>query len=183
MVIILDRDGVINQYRGQYICSLDEWLPLPGSIDAIGRLCRAGHRIAVATNQSGLARGYYREDTLNAMHQRLTALVQAAGGSIACIAYCPHHPDDGCACRKPRTGLLERIQSGLGLPSLSGSLMIGDSRKDLLAGRQAGCTSYLVRTGNGIETERHLRRRPLPGVAVFDDLQAVADHLLGTAAA
>ncbi|MDX1802207.1 MAG: D-glycero-beta-D-manno-heptose 1,7-bisphosphate 7-phosphatase [Marinobacter sp.] len=183
MLIILDRDGVINQYHGQYICSLDEWIPLPGSIEAIARLCQAGHRIAIATNQSGLARGYYDEDTLNAMHQRLRTLVRAAGGDVAHIAYCPHHPDDGCDCRKPRTGLLEQIQSGLDLASLKGSVMVGDSRKDLLAGRKAGAATYLVRTGNGRETERNLGRRPLPGVEVFDDLQALTDHLLGTAAA
>lgn len=183
MLIILDRDGVINQYHGQYICSVDEWIPLPGSIEAIGRLCQAGHRIAIATNQSGLARGYYDESTLKAMHRRLAGLVGAVGGNIAHIAYCPHHPDDGCDCRKPRTGLLEQIQVALGLPSLKGSLMIGDSRKDLLAGRKAGIATYLVRTGNGLATERNLGRRPLPGVEVFDDLQAVTDYLLGTVAA
>lgn len=183
MLIILDRDGVINQYHGQYICSLEDWIPLPGSIEAIGRLTRAGHRIAIATNQSGVARGYYGTDILDAMHERLVSLVQAQGGDIAHVAYCPHHPDDLCVCRKPRTGLLEQIQSGLALPSLKGSVMVGDSRKDLLAGRKAGCATYLVRTGNGRETERHLYRRPLPGVTVFDDLEAVTDHLLGTVAA
>lgn len=178
MLVILDRDGVINAYEGHYICSVDEWRPLPGSIEAIARLCRAGHRVAIATNQSGIARRLYDVSALEAMHQRLTELVQAEGGQIDFIAYCPHHPDDHCNCRKPKTGLLNTIRDALGVDSLSGSLMVGDSRKDLEAGQAAGCRSSLVRTGNGRDTERHLLTRPLDDVDIFDDLSALVDDLL-----
>ncbi|WP_166268646.1 D-glycero-beta-D-manno-heptose 1,7-bisphosphate 7-phosphatase [Marinobacter caseinilyticus] len=178
MLIILDRDGVINAYDGHYICSVDEWHPLPGSIDAIARLCQAGHRVAIATNQSGIARGLYDVPDLDAMHQRLNALVSAIGGRIDFIAYCPHHPDDGCDCRKPKPGLLYAIQQALALPSLAGSLMVGDSRKDLEAGLAGGCNVALVRTGNGRDTETHLLKRPLAGVRVFDDLAALVDDLI-----
>ena len=178
MLIILDRDGVINQYDGDYICSADDWHPLPGSIEAIARLSRAGHRIAVATNQSGIGRGFYDHDGLAAMHDKMQTLVSAAGGCIDHIAYCPHHPDDGCGCRKPRPGMLNAIRDHFGLKSLSGSIMVGDSRKDLKAGLNAGCTPYLVRTGNGGKTERNLVNRPLGSIAVFNDLSALADYLL-----
>lgn len=178
MLIILDRDGVINQYDGQYICSVAQWQPLPGSIEAIGRLCRAGHRIAVATNQSGIGRGLYNRDALGGMHERLNQLVGRAGGRIDHIAYCPHHPDDGCKCRKPLPGLLHEIRDALGLKNLFGSVMVGDSRKDLKAGLAAGCKPYLVRTGNGRDTEYHLQKRPLSQVTVFDDLQSLTDHLV-----
>lgn len=178
MLIILDRDGVINQYDGNYICSVADWHPLPGSIEAIARLSRAGHRIAVATNQSGIGRGYYDHEALSAMHARLNELVGAAGGCIDHIAYCPHHPDEGCGCRKPRPGMLNAIRDHFGLKTLAGSVMVGDSRKDLKAGLNAGCTPYLVRTGNGLKTERNLVNRPLGGISVFDDLSELADHLL-----
>jgi len=180
MLIILDRDGVINEYDGNYICSADDWHPIPGSIDAVARLCSAGHRVAIATNQSGIARGYYDLDELDAMHEKLEQLVEAAGGCIDVVAYCPHHPDDQCQCRKPRTGLLEQIQHHFHLDSLAGAIMVGDSRKDLEAGVAALCRPVLVRTGNGQDTERHLDARPIPGahVTVYDDLSNFTDALL-----
>ncbi|MDO3721395.1 D-glycero-beta-D-manno-heptose 1,7-bisphosphate 7-phosphatase [Marinobacter sp. chi1] len=182
MLIILDRDGVINQYDGSYICSPDEWHPIPGSIEAVARLCHAGHRIAIATNQSGIGRGYYDVDTLDAMHDKLEGLVEAAGGCIDLITYCPHHPDDYCRCRKPRIGLLEQIRTHYRLDSLNGAIMVGDSRKDLEAGVSAGCDVALVRTGNGLDTERHLAERPIPRVQVpvFDNLRSFADALLAS---
>ncbi|PAV26889.1 D-glycero-beta-D-manno-heptose-1,7-bisphosphate 7-phosphatase [Tamilnaduibacter salinus] len=182
MLVILDRDGVINRYEGEYICSPDDWDPLPGSIEAIARLCGAGHRIAVATNQSGIARGLYNDATLAAMHDRLCKLVNEAGGRIDAIQYCPHHPDDGCDCRKPATGLLRAIQLELGLDSLSNAIMVGDSDKDLEAGFRAGCgTLGLVRTGNGLNTERHLSASQSPyddRLIVADDLSALVDRIL-----
>jgi D-glycero-D-manno-heptose 1,7-bisphosphate phosphatase len=180
MLIILDRDGVINEYDGNYICSADEWLPIPGSIEAVARLCNAGHRIAIATNQSGIGRGYYDTDALDAMHEKLERLVEAQGGCIDFIAYCPHHPDDQCRCRKPLTGLLEQIRQHFHLASLEGAIMVGDSRKDLEAGHAAGCHPVLVRTGNGEETERHLDARPIPGadVSIYDNLGKFTDTLL-----
>ncbi|MDX1755948.1 MAG: D-glycero-beta-D-manno-heptose 1,7-bisphosphate 7-phosphatase [Marinobacter sp.] len=178
MLVILDRDGVINHYDGSYICSPEAWLPLPGSLEAIGRLSVAGYRIAIATNQSGIARGYYSSATLEAMHDKLCALLKPFGGRIDWIAYCPHHPDEGCLCRKPHTGLLEQIRAHFELESLAGSVMVGDSRKDLEAALAAGCQPCLVCTGNGRETEEHLKERPLPGVRVYDDLAAFTDSLL-----
>lgn len=180
MLIILDRDGVINQYDGGYICSADDWHPIPGSIEAVARLCNAGHRIAIATNQSGIARGYYPASELDAMHRKLTGLVTAAGGLVDHIAFCPHHPDELCGCRKPRTGLLEEICQRCQLDSLAGSVMVGDSRKDLEAGVASGCQPVLVRTGNGRETERELEANPIPEarVAIYDNLSSFTDAFL-----
>ncbi|MCK2148510.1 D-glycero-beta-D-manno-heptose 1,7-bisphosphate 7-phosphatase [Marinobacter alexandrii] len=180
MLIILDRDGVINEYDGNYICSAEDWHPIPGSIEAVARLCNAGHRIAIATNQSGIARGYYGLEELDAMHEKLESLVEAAGGCIDIIAYCPHHPDDRCHCRKPLTGLLEQIRSHYHLDSLDGAIMVGDSRKDLEAAIAGNCQPVLVRTGNGRDTERHLDARPIRGaeVAVYDTLSKFTDALL-----
>ncbi|WP_111498419.1 MULTISPECIES: D-glycero-beta-D-manno-heptose 1,7-bisphosphate 7-phosphatase [Marinobacter] len=180
MLIILDRDGVINRYHGEYICSVEEWLPIASSIDAIGRLTRAGHQVAVATNQSGIARGFYDHLILDAMHAQLRRLVDAVGGRIDCIAYCPHHPDEDCNCRKPRTGLLEDIRDQLGLADLTDAIMVGDSRKDLEAGLAAGCkAAALVRTGNGRQTEKELHKAPLGAVTVWKNLSAFVDNLLG----
>ena len=180
MLIILDRDGVINQYDGNYICSADAWQPIPGSVEAVARLCNAGHRIAIATNQSGIARGYYDTDALDAMHEKLERLVEAQGGCIDFIAYCPHHPNDHCHCRKPLTGLLDQIRQHFHLDSLEGAVMVGDSRKDLEAAHAGKCRPILVRTGNGQDTERHLDARPIPGarVAIYDNLSEFTDALL-----
>jgi len=178
MLIILDRDGVINEYDGNYICSADEWIPIPGSIEAIARLCIAGHRIAIATNQSGIARGYYGIDELDAMHDKLEQLVEAQGGCIEFIAYCPHHPDEHCHCRKPLTGLLDQIRDHFHLDSLQGAMMVGDSRKDLEAALEADCQPVLVLTGNGADTALHLETRPLPNVRQFDNLAAFADWVI-----
>ena len=181
-LVILDRDGVINEDSDQYIRSVDEWRPIPGSIDAIARLSRAGIQVAVATNQSGLSRGYFGLDELEAIHAALRERVAAAGGEIAAIAYCPHLPTEGCDCRKPRTGLLDAIQRELQLP-LQGAPFIGDSLKDLQAAETAGCRPVLVTTGKGADTRAALAA---PGVqlenpdavTVFPDLAAAAAAIL-----
>lgn len=180
MLIILDRDGVINEYDGSYICSADEWHPIPGSIEAVARLYKAGHKLAIATNQSGIARGFYGTVVLDGMHEKLARLLEAQGGRIEFIAYCPHHPDDDCDCRKPLTGLLEQIRNHLHLDTLKGAFMVGDSRKDLEAGFAEGCQPVLVRTGNGKDTEQDLQTCPIPGaqVAIYDTLSAFADAVL-----
>lgn len=175
-LVILDRDGVINQDSDDYVKSLEEWLPYSSAVDAIARLSRAGWTVAVATNQSGIARGYYDEATLATMHARLEALVEARGGEIRRIVHCPHGPDDGCDCRKPLPGLLEWIRQDLGMASLQGAWMVGDSLRDLQAGEAVGCHSVLVRTGKG---ERTLARgKGLERARVFTDLAAFADWLL-----
>ena len=175
-LIILDRDGVINHDSDQYIKSLDEWIPYPSAIEAIARLSQHGFIIAIATNQSGIARGYYDEHTLAAMDQRLNILVNRAGGKIAYIAYCPHGPDDQCHCRKPKPGLLQQIQHGLQLPTLQGSWMVGDSLRDLQAGESQGCFPILVRTGKGQKTEE--KQEGLATARIFDDLASFTDWLL-----
>ena len=153
-IILLDRDGVINQDSSEYVKSVDEWIPLPGSIKSIAALSKAGFQVFVVTNQSGIARGYYDEATLHAMHDKMSQLVEEEGGSIAGIEYCPHGPDDHCACRKPKSGMIEAIETKLGLSfETTPAIMIGDSLRDLQAGNARGCAPVLVLTGNGRETQ------------------------------
>jgi D-glycero-D-manno-heptose 1,7-bisphosphate phosphatase len=161
-LVILDRDGVINEDSDAYIKSLDEWRPLPHSIDAIARLSRAGWQVAIATNQSGIGRGYYDLSTMHAIHRHLLGLVDSAGGHIAMIAYCPHRPDDGCDCRKPKPGMLLQIQRSLGFESLENSWMVGDSLRDIQAGQAAGCLTALVGTGKGASAMAHSSRNSSP---------------------
>ena len=173
-LIILDRDGVINQDSDEFIKTLDEWMPLPGSIEAIARLSKAGWTIAIATNQSGVARGLVSPAVLQSMHQRLVSLVEEQGGRVDFIHHCPHGPDDGCGCRKPLPGLFTQISDALDC-RLNNVPTVGDSLRDLQAGVAVGCRPYLVRTGKGRLTEQ----KPLPtGTLIFDDLAAVVDHLL-----
>lgn len=181
-LLILDRDGVINEDSEDYIRGLTDWRPIPGSIEAIARASRAGYRVAIATNQSGLGRGYFGLDELEAIHQRLCALVEAEGGSIAGIFYCPHLPDAGCNCRKPGTGLLRAIENELD-ERTAGAWFIGDSLKDLQAARASGCQPALVTTGKGAATAAQLLEPDVglerPGdVPVFPDLAGAIDALL-----
>lgn|SRR3989338_3083795 len=173
-LLILDRDGVINQDSDAYIRSVEEWIPIPGSIDAIARLSRAGWTVAVATNQSGLARGYYDLAALEAMHDRLRALVAEQGGEVGLIVHCPHGPDDGCDCRKPKPGMLRTIAAHYGV-DLSGLWFIGDSSGDLTAALAVDCQPVLVKTGKG---QRTLDKALPAGTLVFDDLAAAAAQLL-----
>jgi len=175
-LVILDRDGVINQDSSEFVKSVDEWLPLDGSIEAIARLSGAGFTVAVASNQSGLARGLFDKKALLAMHQKLHDLVAAAGGRVDRIVVCPHGPDDGCSCRKPKSGLLLELGQHYGV-ALTGVPVIGDSLRDLRAATAAGAWPILVRTGNGTKTEQELPAE-LSGVDVFDDLAAVAAALM-----
>ncbi|MDG1582893.1 D-glycero-beta-D-manno-heptose 1,7-bisphosphate 7-phosphatase [Pseudomonas sp. GOM6] len=173
-LLILDRDGVINEDSDAYIKSLDEWIPIPGSIAAIARLSQAGWTVAVATNQSGLARGYYDAATLESMHQRLRQLVAEEGGEVGLIVHCPHGPDDGCDCRKPKPGMLKQIAAHYAT-ELTGVWFVGDSMGDLEAALAVHCQPVLVKTGKG---ERTLAK-PLPAATlIFDDLAAIADQLL-----
>ena len=147
-LIILDRDGVINEDSDHYIRSVDEWIPISGSIEAIASLSKAGYQVAIATNQSGLARGYFSEATLCAMHKKMTDLVQAKGGEIAAIFFCPHGPDDHCDCRKPKPGMMNQILKQFD-GGAADTWVIGDSLRDLEAGKAAGCLTALVETGKG----------------------------------
>ncbi len=175
-LVILDRDGVINYDSDQYIKSVEEWQPIPGSLEAIARLNNAGISVAVATNQSGVARGLCDLDDINAIHQALRMRLSAVGGRVEVITFCHHGPTTGCDCRKPATGLLREIRRRTGLP-LDGTPMIGDSRRDLEAAQLVGARPILVRTGNGEKTEQRLPLE-LTEVPVYDDLSAAVDALL-----
>ncbi|MFB4391187.1 MULTISPECIES: D-glycero-beta-D-manno-heptose 1,7-bisphosphate 7-phosphatase [unclassified Pseudomonas] len=172
-LLILDRDGVINQDSDAYIKSLEEWLPIPGSIEAIAQLSKAGWTVAVATNQSGIARGYYSLETLEAMHARLRALVAEQGGEVGHIVYCPHGPDDGCDCRKPKPGMLQAIAEHY-QADLAGVWFVGDSKGDLEAALAVDAQPVLVKTGKG---ERTLSKGVPENVLIFDDLAGIAREL------
>ena len=166
-LILLDRDGVINQDSDAFVKSVDEFLPLPGSIEAIGDLCAAGFRVALCTNQSGVGRGLLTESELRRIHEKLCSLVEAAGGRIEAIRYCPHLPDDGCDCRKPAPGMVIDLMEALGASAVD-TVVVGDSLRDLESGRRAGCRAVLVRTGNGSGIETDARQAGFE--EVYDDL-------------
>ncbi len=174
-LIILDRDGVINYDSDDYIRSADEFVPLPGSLAAIARLKQAGWTVAVATNQSGIARGYYDEATLTAMHDKLARLLAEKGAAIDYLVWCPHGPDDACACRKPQPGMYQAIARHF-KTDLKDIPVIGDSLRDLEAARAVGARPILVRTGKG---ERTLAAgHDLAGIPVYADLAEAVDTLL-----
>lgn len=177
-LVILDRDGVINQDSQHFIKTLDEWIPIPGSLEAVARLSHAGYRVAIATNQSGLARRFLTPSTLGAIHAKLCGLVTQLGGRVDLIVFCPHGPDEGCACRKPRPGMLLEIKRRMGV-ELTGVPFIGDSIGDVVAARAAGAVPLMVRTGKG-EGTLAAGGLALQGVDVYPDLAAVVDDLLGT---
>ena len=150
-LVILDRDGVINQDSDYYIKSPDEWIPIPGSIEAIARLTQGGYCVVVITNQSGIGRKLFDIETLNAMHEKMYGLVETAGGRIDALLYCPHTPKSGCDCRKPKTGLFEEVADRLGI-KLKNVPAIGDSLRDLTAAAAVNARPILVKTGKGKRT-------------------------------
>jgi D-glycero-D-manno-heptose 1,7-bisphosphate phosphatase len=182
-LVILDRDGTINADSDEYIKSAAEWEPLPGAIEAIARLNHAGWHVVVASNQAGLGRGLFDVAALNAMNAKMHKLLAAQGGRVDAVFFCPHTPDDACACRKPLPGLFEQIGERFGV-DLQEVPVVGDQLRDLQAGVAARCEPHLVLTGKGAA----YRGRALPetfpaGTRVHDDLGAFADHLLARQAA
>ncbi len=175
--LILDRDGVINQDSDDYIKSPDEWLPIPGSLKAISNANRAGFRVIVVTNQSGLARGMFDINTMNAMHKKLHKKLARVGGRIEAIFFCPHKPDAGCNCRKPKSGMLDEIRKRLNI-SLEKVWYVGDSYTDVQAARAAGAIPILVSTGKGERTLAEDVKNDLSDVPVYSDLAACVDALL-----
>lgn len=174
-LVILDRDGVINHDSDAYVKSPDEWIPIPGSLDAIARLHQEGYKVVVATNQSGIARKLFTMDTLNRIHQKMIEAVRHKGGEIDGIFFCPHGPADNCNCRKPRAGLYKEIAERM-KANIAGVYSVGDTARDLVAARAAQALPVLVRTGKG---ERTLQKgQDLEGAPVFADLAAFADALL-----
>jgi D-glycero-D-manno-heptose 1,7-bisphosphate phosphatase len=179
--IILDRDGVINEDSDAFIKSVEEWTPIPGSLQAIARLCRNDYRIVVATNQSGVARGLLSIDTLNKIHRHMLKEVRSKGGMIEAVFFCPHGPDEDCQCRKPRTGMIREITARMKIETC-GVPIVGDSMRDLQAARDSGAIPVLVKTGKGKKTARDLKKEnsPVPAseVVQFTNLEAFAEALL-----
>ncbi len=175
-LIILDRDGVINHDSDAFIKSPDEWVPIKGSLDAIARINQAGYRVAVATNQSCIARGLFDMPTLIAIHQKMHDAAQQVGAEIDAIFFCPHAAADNCDCRKPNAGMFHDIGKRFDISLRGGVATVGDSLRDLQAGFIAGCVPYLVLTGKGKKT-RAKGGLP-PGTLVYPDLAAVVDFLL-----
>jgi D-glycero-D-manno-heptose 1,7-bisphosphate phosphatase len=173
-LVILDRDGVINEDSQDHIKSPEEWQPIPGSLEAIARLNRAGWHVVVATNQSGIARKLYDLDTLVRIHEKMHRAVREAGGQIDAVFFCPHGPQDHCRCRKPAPGLFHDIARRLRI-ALPGVPAIGDSLRDLQAARAVGARPILVRTGQGLDT---LAQGVKPDVQVFDNLGSAVEALL-----
>lgn len=173
-LVVIDRDGVINKDSPAYIKSSDEWHPIAGSLEAIALLNQAGFTVAVATNQSGIARGLYTEESLQAIHEKMHLATQNKGGKIDSLFYCPHGPEDNCPCRKPKPGLLEQIAEHYGV-SLEDVPYVGDSYRDLEAAMNAGAKPVLVLTGNGHQTlAKHSDK--LHSIPHYKDLLAFARH-------
>lgn len=172
MLVIVDRDGVINQDSDKHVRSPDDWVPIPGALEAIARLNHAGFRVVVATNQSGLSRKYFDIETLCRIHEKMQRMLGDVGGSIEAVFFCPHTAKDRCKCRKPKPGMLIDIATHLRV-SLKGVGFIGDSKRDIEAALAVEARPMLVRTGNGLVTEQQIN-----SVEVFDDLAGAADQLI-----
>jgi D-glycero-D-manno-heptose 1,7-bisphosphate phosphatase len=172
-LVILDRDGTINEDSDSYVKSIEEWRPIDGSLDAIARLTQAGYRVVVATNQSGIARGLFDTSTLIAIHDRLQQAAAQAGGRIDAFFFCPHAADSACECRKPKPGMLLEIARRFNV-SLSDVYMVGDAQRDLEAAAAAGARPVLVLTGKGRKTKSDGKMPP--GTEIFADLAAFARH-------
>ncbi|MCB1736487.1 MAG: D-glycero-beta-D-manno-heptose 1,7-bisphosphate 7-phosphatase [Gammaproteobacteria bacterium] len=176
-LVILDRDGVLNEDSDAFIKSPAEWSPIAGSMRAVARLNQAGYRVVVATNQSGIARGLFDLDTLGLIHEKMRRALADVGGHVDGIFFCPHGPDDGCDCRKPLPGLFEQISQRFDV-DLKAVPAIGDSLRDLKAAQAVGAVAMLVRTGKGLRT---LANPDLdPEIPVFQDLSAAIDTILET---
>lgn len=176
-LVILDRDGVINHDSPEFIKSPAEWIPIPGSLEAIARLNQAGYRVVVATNQSGVGRGFFAMATLNAIHQKMHTAAQQVGADIDAVFFCPHTQADNCDCRKPKSGMLIEIAKRFEINLRQESVItVGDSLRDLQAGFVVGCVPYLVLTGKGQDT---VNKGGLPpGTRIYADLAEVVDALL-----
>lgn len=179
-LVVLDRDGVINQDSDEYIKCPEEWEPIPGSLEAIARLCRADYRVVIATNQSGVGRGLFSMDMLNKIHNRMLEHIHQKGGAIDAILVCPCHPDANCRCRKPKPGMLVDLAERLKI-NLTAVPMVGDSLRDLEAARAVHGLPVLVRTGKGERTARELGQRAdreFAEIPIYPDLAAFSGALL-----
>ena len=173
--VCLDRDGVINADEVGYISSPQDWEPLAGSAEAIGRLTQSGYDVFVLTNQSGIGRGYYTLDDMQAVHIKMHAVLSRYGGVVKAVYYCPHAPEEDCSCRKPQTGMFEQLQAQFEV-DLTATWFVGDKLSDLLAGDAVNAQSVLVKTGCGADTLAQLPDDH--SYPVFADLSAFVTHLL-----
>jgi D-glycero-D-manno-heptose 1,7-bisphosphate phosphatase len=177
-LVILDRDGTINVQSDDFIKSADEWMPLPGAMEAIAQLNHAGWHVVVASNQSGLGRGLFDVAALNAMHTKLHKQLAVVGGRIDAIFYCPHSPEEKCNCRKPLPGLFEQIGERYGV-DLKQVPTVGDNLRDLQAGVAAGCEPHLVLTGKGAQHRGQVLPPEYPaGTWIHEDLAAFVRFIL-----
>ena len=179
-LVILDRDGTINHEREDYIKSPEEWVPLPGALEAIARLNHAGWHVVVATNQSGIGRGLFDMVSLNAMHAKMNQMLAKVGGRVEAVFFCPHTPEDHCTCRKPMPGLFQMIGQRFGR-NLDGVPMVGDLPRDVLAAQSVGCEPHLVRTGQAAtmpEASLQALRQKVPDLTIHPNLSAFADYLI-----
>lgn len=174
-LIILGRDGVLNELSPNEIRSPEDWIPIPGSLEAVAKLSQNGYRVVLATNQAGVAEGRFTIENVNAIHKKMYTHLSQYGGIIEAIFYCPHAEDLGCDCRKPQPGLFEKIRHRLRLP-LMNVPCIGDRSNHILAALAVGASPMLVRTGKGEET---IANGEIPdGIPVFDNLAEAVDVLL-----
>ena len=166
-LVILDRDGVINHQADDDVTTVDGWDPIPGSIEAINRLKKAGYLVTIASNHSGIARGYYSEKDLQQMNEKMQKLLAIRGASVDGIYYCPHGPEANCICRKPKPGLLFKIAKQFEI-DLSQTPVVGDNISDIQAAKMANAKPVLVRTGKGEYVMQHFPEAL--EVPVYDDL-------------
>ena len=179
-LVILGRDGILNEYREGHVTSPEEWQPVPGALEAVARINHAGWHTVVATNQSGIGRGMIDMSAVNAVHTHMNQMLQAQGGRIDAVFFCPHTPENDCDCRKPRPGLLKDIARRYGV-DLAGVPMVGDTARDLVAAQAAGCEPHLVLSGRaaGLAPEAvQALLAQVPGARAHASLAAFADHLL-----
>ncbi len=184
-LVILGRDGILNDFRDDHVKAPDEWFPIPGALEAVARLNHAGWHTVVATNQSGIGRGMIDMAAVNAVHAHMYKSLMAVGGRVDAVFFCPHTPEDNCDCRKPKPGLMHDIAKRYGI-ELTHVPMVADTLRDLQAAAAAGCEPHLVLSGRAAglgpdEVQGILDQ--VPGSRVHDNLAAFAEHLLARHAA
>lgn len=179
--LFLDRDGVINKNRADNVRSWEQFTFEQGALDALAQAGASDFRIIVITNQSGIGRGHMTEETVQQIHAQMTSEIVQAGGRVDEVYYCPHTPEDNCACRKPLPGMLLRGRDRYAL-DVSRSYFVGDWVDDVLAARNAGVTPLLVRTGRGERAIVEMQERAIPTPIILDDLQAAVNWILQTEA-
>ena len=180
-LIILGRDGILNEYRDDHVKAPAEWVPVPGALEAVSRLNHAGWHAVVATNQAGIGRGMIDMASVNLIHAHMNKLMQAQGARLDAVFFCPHTPEDRCECRKPLPGMMIEIGRRYGI-DLHQVPVAADTLRDLQAAQAAGCEPHLVRTGRAAgldEAQVEQWRQLVPGVRVHADLAALAEHLIG----